>query len=131
MNGATIIIIEDQDYILDNMVLLLVNEGHIVHAARDGNSGLDLILKYKPDLIISDILMPGRDGYELLREVRNNPHTAHIPFIFITARSMDTSIKHGLNDYRADDYLVKPFTIDELLVSVHKILNRSGNFPAL
>lgn len=119
----TILVIEDDAAVLDNVQDLLMAEEYVVIPARDGREGLKEARLRKPDLVICDIMMPDVDGYEVLRELRSRSDTQHIPFIFVTARAGRSDQRTGM-DLGADDYLVKPFSSRELLSAVQSRLER-------
>lgn len=99
-----------------------------VHAAADGAAALSAAKSSPPDLILSDIMMPGLDGFALLRELRADPRTRTVPIILLSARAGEESILEGL-EQGADDYLAKPFTTQELLARVrtHLTMARARN----
>lgn len=121
---AKILIIEDADSIRELITEILMNEGFQAIAASNGQQGLQLANTEFPDLIICDIMMPGLDGYGVLEQLRQNPKTVIIPFIFLTAKSGKKDLREGMQ-LGADDYLTKPFTEDELLNSVRSRLEHS------
>ena len=98
-------------------------EGYKVTTAGDGAQALRMALENHPDLIIADIGMPGMDGWELCSQIRLNPFTSFIPFIFLTERTEAPDRIRGLQ-MGADDYLTKPFEMDELIARVHLIFQR-------
>jgi two-component system sensor histidine kinase/response regulator len=112
-----ILVIEDDPSILETTLDALSLEGFDALGAENGRIGLQRAQEQLPDLIISDIMMPDLDGHELLAEIRQNPATAMIPFIFVTARASRTDLRQGM-ELGADDYLSKPFTTDELLAAI-------------
>ncbi|MBK9246685.1 MAG: response regulator [Ignavibacteria bacterium] len=113
-----ILIIEDEPYIREGTALLLEDQGFNPITAEDGSIGIQMAFLHKPDLIICDVMMPNVDGYGVINKLRQDPETAHIPFIFLTAKIDRTSTRMGMN-LGADDYLTKPFTLDELLSAVN------------
>lgn len=119
-DAPTVLVVDDTPEVRQLVGEIL--EGHYhVRYAEDGESGWDSIQAIKPDLIISDVMMPRVDGYELCRRVKSNAATEAIPFVLLTARAQ-TSLKiEGLNR-GADDYLVKPFNSEELLARVRALL---------
>jgi two-component system response regulator AtoC len=119
-----VLVIEDDPSIRANVVELLGEEGFDVHASDNGLEGLALVKARPPDLIICDIMLPGADGYTVLKAVREYTKTAHIPFIFLTAKSDRADMRAGMN-LGADDYVSKPFTLLELLEAVKTRLRRS------
>jgi DNA-binding response OmpR family regulator len=126
----TIIVIEDEETVRENISLLLENEGYQVVLAGTGLTGLQQICEIKPDLVICDIKMPGLDGYQVLQIMRQDNGLAKIPFIFLTALSDRNNWRKGM-ELGADDYLTKPFTRHELLKAIDARLTRltsAGNY---
>ncbi|MGE5679735.1 MAG: response regulator transcription factor, partial [Bacillota bacterium] len=108
MQARKIVVIEDDISLRDNIEQLLEEFGYRVLSAEDGKKGIKIIKEILPDLIISDIMMPGIDGYEVLRQLGSDPKTLTIPFIFLTARAEMKDLREGML-LGADDYLIKPF----------------------
>ena len=115
-----ILVIDDAQYILDNIAILLGIEGYDVETASDGVEGVDKAFAIIPDLILCDISMPRMDGFEVLKAVRDNPATSSTPFIFLSAFA---NIREGMN-LGSDDYIVKPFTRNVLLASIKARMER-------
>lgn len=124
-----ILVIEDQDPIRTNILELLDAEGYSVMGAENGRVGVQLAREFLPEVIVSDIVMPELDGYEVLQELRQDPATATIPFIFLTAKADKSDLRQGMN-LGADDYLVKPFTQRELLEAISVRLNKHSQISA-
>lgn len=120
-----ILIIEDEEYIREGAALLLEDQGFATITAEDGAIGIDMALSEAPDLILCDVMMPNIDGYGVLYRLRQEPTTAGIPFIFLTAKVDRTSVRMGM-DLGADDYLTKPFTLDELVGAVNTRLEKQA-----
>lgn len=118
-----ILLIEDEKILRGEVVEWLMLEGFDVVSAADGIEGVEAAVKHQPDLIISDITMPRLDGHGVLLEVRANPATAHISFIFVTARAAYDDVRFGM-DLGADDYITKPFTRLELLNAIQVRLDK-------
>jgi two-component system, sensor histidine kinase and response regulator len=118
---SQILVIEDEQEIRQNLVKILEYEGYTALGAEDGRAGVALAKQHRPDLIICDIMMPALSGYGVLIELRRNPRTAAIPFIFLTAKSTKKDIRQGMQ-FGADAYLTKPVDLDALLVQVATIL---------
>ncbi len=116
---SLLLLVEDNEDLLYNLKLTLEFNDYDVLTARNGLEAINMLRKTEtlPDLIISDIMMPQMDGYELFRTVSKNPIWASIPFIFLTARTTPEDIRFG-KMLGADDYLVKPFEEEDLLASV-------------
>ena len=108
-----ILVIEDDDQVRENIEEILELENFEATTAKNGFVGLQLAIEKLPDLIICDVMMPELDGYGVLKALQQNPATAAIPFIFLTAKVEHQDLRQGMN-LGADDYLTKPFTPDEL-----------------
>lgn len=113
----TILIIEDDAPLRLTLAERLTLEGFRVLTAADGPAGLRLVQEQPPDLILCDIMMPGLDGYGVLRGLQKDPRTAAIPFVFLTAKATPMQVRVGMG-IGADDYLCKPVTNAELLVTI-------------
>jgi diguanylate cyclase (GGDEF)-like protein len=120
-----ILVIEDDANVRTLILKLLQAEGFEVINASDGRAGVQLAQVYEPDLIICDIMMPECDGYEVLNQLRQNPETANIPFIFLSAKSERVDLRQGM-ELGADDYLTKPFKRAELLGAVAARLSKQA-----
>lgn len=114
---SKILIIEDEDAVRENILDLLEAEDFETIAAANGRIGVHLAISEVPDLILCDMMMPQLDGYGVLTAVRQDPSTATIPFIFLTAKSAKSDFRQGMN-MGADDYITKPFTRAELLSAI-------------
>jgi DNA-binding NarL/FixJ family response regulator len=119
----TILVIEDQPVMRHKTVTILKMEGFEVLEAGNGAEGIRLAHDELPDLILCDIMMPDRDGYEVLQAVRTNRATAITPFIFLTAKGEKTDLRAGMN-LGADDYLVKPTPRADLLEAIEARFER-------
>jgi diguanylate cyclase (GGDEF)-like protein len=119
----TILVIEDESIIRENLLRLLKAEHFRAIGAEDGRVGLQLAQTQPPDLILCDILMPQMDGYEVLKHLQQNPATAPIPFLFLTAKANKDDFRAGM-DLGADDYLTKPFTSAQVLKAIATRLNK-------
>ena len=118
-----ILVIEDEPTILANVLQILEIGGYEATGAENGLEGIELARRSTPDLIISDIMMPGADGYDVLLHIRNDTAMSMTPFIFLTALADKAAMRQGF-EFGADDYLTKPFTASELLVAVSTRLER-------
>jgi two-component system sensor histidine kinase/response regulator len=118
-----ILLVEDDTALLDGMSDTLEMQGYKTVQASNGREGLAALEELRPDLIISDIMMPEMDGYAFHREVIGNALTATIPFIFLTAKSDQADVIRGLRE-GVDAYLTKPFDLEELLIHVQNKLSR-------
>lgn len=118
---SNILIIEDDPAVRENLEEILEFKGFRVFSTADGKEGLDMALKKEPDLIISDIMMPEMDGYQLLTRVREIPALTNTPVILLTAKNMIDSKIQGL-EIGADDYVTKPFNSKELIVRIENLI---------
>jgi phosphate regulon transcriptional regulator PhoB len=124
MNTKKILIVDDEPDILELISYNLKKEGFHLSTALDGEDALTKVRTDHFDLIILDLMLPGIHGIELCRILRNNPKTAHVPIIMLTARGEESDKVHGL-ETGADDYMTKPFSPKELIARVKAILRRS------
>ena len=126
---ATIVAVDDDPSILELVKINLELLGHTVMAAPDGETGYALVQQHNPQLVILDVMMPGVDGYTVCQRIRKNQAVSEVPVLMLTALGVvDDKIK-GF-DAGADDYLVKPFEIPELMVRVRALLRRYTATPA-
>lgn len=121
MTKAKILLIEDDRYVRENAAEILEYDGYTTQTAKDGVDGLALVEPFQPDIILCDIMMPRMDGYNVLMQLKENRETASLPFVFITAKVSRAEQRFGMN-LGADDYLMKPFTPEELLQTVESRL---------
>ena len=126
MSKQRILAIEDDGAIRRGLVDALRFAGYQTLEAARGDTGLDMAVSCDFDLLLLDLVLPGRDGLEILREVRRLRPT--LPVIILTARGEETDRVRGLHD-GADDYVVKPFSVKELLARVEAVLRRSPQRP--
>jgi DNA-binding response OmpR family regulator len=122
--SALILVVEDQPAMLDNLRISLEMAGYRVLTARDGLEALDVLQAETVDLILADVAMPRLNGYQLYEQLAENPQWARIPFIFVTARALDSDIRYG-KGLGVDDYLTKPIQLADLLASVQGKLRRA------
>lgn len=120
----TIVVIEDDYIIRDNIIQILIESNFNATGFDDGNLALKNILNSPPDLIICDIMMPKMSGYEVIKAIKENSQTNMIPFIFTTAKAENKELRKGM-ELGASDYLIKPFTIKQLLTSVNLKIKES------
>jgi len=120
---STVLVVEDRREVLEVLQRTLSDNGYSVLTADDGDSGLQMALDHRPDLVILDIGLPKRSGLHVARELRNRAFTA--PVLMLTARDTVSDKVTGF-DAGADDYLAKPFDYDELLARVKALLRRAS-----
>ena len=116
-----ILVVDDEEHIIELVELYLEKEGYRVTSALDGDAAVEKFLSEKPDLLVLDIMLPGKDGLEVLREIRK---TSQVPVIMLTARESEVDKVVGL-ELGADDSLTKPFSPRELVARVKAVLRRS------
>lgn len=124
---SKILIVEDEAQLARFVELELIHEGNSVDKAEDGRTGLDMALSNDYDLILLDVMLPGINGFEVLRRIRVKKET---PVILVTARDAVMDKVSGL-DAGADDYITKPFAIEELLARIRVALKRKGAVAAV
>lgn len=120
----TILIIEDNKEMAENISAILNLSQYNVLAAYDGKSGIEMVHRHNPDLILCDIMMPKLDGYSVLHILSADSTTAKIPFIFLTAKTEKNDFRMGMN-MGADDYITKPFDGFELLKVIETRLKKN------
>ena len=120
-----LLVVEDIPDILKLLETALSFKGYRVVTARNGEEALEAIQKERPQMIVSDILMPKMDGFSLLHRLRINSDTRKIPVVFLSAKGQDSEIQTGL-DLGAEEYLLKPFAPDQLTERVKVILAKFG-----
>jgi phosphate regulon transcriptional regulator PhoB len=124
MTTKNILIVDDEPDIVELISYNLKKEGFHLSTALDGEEALQKVRTGHLDLIILDLMLPGIHGMELCRILRNNPRTAHVPIIMLTARGEESDKVRGL-ETGADDYMTKPFSPKELIARVKAVLRRS------
>ncbi|MEQ9090068.1 MAG: response regulator [Balneola sp.] len=121
LGEAKVLLVEDNDD-FRNYLKSLINEKYDVEVAKNGLEGLNKMSHFKPDIVVSDIMMPKMNGFEMMKAIRRTPRFQHTPFIFLSAKDSDVDIETGLN-FGADIYLTKP-TNNKLLLTQIKVLLR-------
>ena len=125
----TVLVVDDEADILDLIAFNLQRQGLKVLTARDGLSAVFLAKEHQPDLIVLDLMLPGRDGFGVFKDLRGDTRTSQIPVIMLTARGeLDDRIT-GL-ELGADDYVTKPFSPKELVLRVQALLKRTKKIVA-
>lgn len=123
-----ILIVEDERDIADLVGFNLERAGYEVLKAHDGITGAEMAIQQRPDLVILDLMLPGKDGYGVFKEIRRDSRSRDIPVIMLTARAQTEDRIQGL-EAGADDYLTKPFSPKELMLRVQAVLKRSDGPP--
>ncbi len=129
MHKKNILIVDDEPDLVQLVSYNLKKEGFSVSSVSDGEDALQIIKKTEFKLILLDLMLPGIQGMEVCRILRNNPKTEHIPIIMLTARVEEADKVRGL-DTGADDYMTKPFSPKELIARVNAVLRRTGERAA-
>ncbi|MGQ9476192.1 MAG: response regulator transcription factor [Actinomycetota bacterium] len=127
-----ILVVDDDREMVELIELFLGNAGYTTISAFSGEEALEKTFREKPDLILLDIMMPRVDGWEVLRRIKNDPETRNTPVAFITARTQNIDKMIGLSVMKAAGYITKPFSKQELLTEVRRILDerRRGQAPS-
>ena len=119
----TVLVIEDELQTRNVFLKCLTFEGFQACGASNGSEGIQLAQKYRPDLVVCDIMMPDMDGYSVLSHLRHSPATAAMPLIFLTAKVTMADLRRGM-ELGADDYLTKPCTVEQFLSAITTRLQR-------
>lgn len=118
-----IICVEDEPDMIDLIRLILSRRGFEVKGAAGGVEGLRLIRQEPPDLVLLDLMMPDMDGWEVYQQLKADEATKHIPVIVVTAKAQSIDRVLGLHIAKVDDYITKPFSPQDLMNSVEKVLD--------
>lgn len=121
MGKKKILAVDDEPNILMSIEFILEMEGYEVHTARDGEEALEVAERARPDLILLDINMPRKDGYEVCRMLREKPYMTGTKVIMLTAKGQTLEKKKGL-EVGADEYVTKPFNAEDLLEKIRKMI---------
>lgn len=125
MKKIKILIVEDEPDISEAIEYKLVKEGYDTITSPDGEEALQLLKTELPELVLLDLMLPGLDGLEVCRKIKENPETRHIPIIMVSAKGEESDIVLGLG-LGADDYITKPFSLKELAGRVKAVLRRGA-----
>lgn len=119
----TVLVVDDEAILRANLREMLTFEGYDVIEAENGAVAVQLAQRHLPDVIICDVVMPEMDGFEVLRQLRENQVTASIPMLLVTAQADKASVQHGLA-LGADGYILKPFAFNDVLSKVRSCLGQ-------
>lgn len=122
----SILCIEDEPEMIDLIRLILGRRGFEVKGATSGADGLKMIREEQPDLILLDLMMPAMDGWEVYQQIKADERTKGIPVIVVTAKAQSIDRVLGLHIAKVDDYIAKPFSPQELMNSVEKVIKSKG-----
>jgi DNA-binding response OmpR family regulator len=121
-NLKCILCVEDEPEMIDLIRLILGRRGFDVKGASGGVEGLKMIRQEMPDLVLLDLMMPDMDGWEVYQQMKADDKTKHIPVIVVTAKAQSIDRVLGLHIAKVDDYIAKPFSPQDLMNSVEKVL---------
>jgi DNA-binding response OmpR family regulator len=122
--GERILIADDEPNIVVSLEYLMKREGFEVTVANDGEAALKAVASLRPDLILLDIMLPKKDGFEVCQQIRANPEWRGVKVVMLTAKGRDTEVTKGLA-LGADAYVTKPFSTKDLVAQVRKLLGLS------
>jgi two-component system phosphate regulon response regulator PhoB len=129
MGKEKILVVDDEEDILELVKYNLAKEGYEITSALSGEKALSRATEKKFDLIVLDLMLPGLDGLEVAKRLKNNPDTHHIPIIMLTAKGEEADVVTGL-EIGADDYITKPFSPRVLLARIKAVLRRGPEVAA-
>jgi DNA-binding response OmpR family regulator len=122
--NRTVVIVEDEQEMIDLIQLILSRRGFDVIGANGGIKGLEAIREHKPDLVLLDLMMPEMDGWQVYQQLKADEDTANIPVIVVTAKAQNIDKVLGLHIAKVDDYIPKPFSLEELVERIEAVLKR-------
>jgi two-component system response regulator VicR len=126
-NMKIVVCIEDEPEMIMLIKAILNRKGYDVTGAANGREGLETIDRVRPDLILLDLMMPGMDGWEVYQKLKASETTQNIPVIIVTAKAQSIDKMLGLHIAKVDDYIAKPFSPQELVESIEKVLAKRLN----
>jgi len=121
-NTRRVVYIEDEQEMVDLVRLILSRKGYEVIGSNGGRDGLEKVRQEMPDLVLLDLMMPDMDGWDVYQQMKAGEATRHIPVIVVTAKAQSIDKVLGLHIAKVDDYISKPFSPQELVDSVEKVL---------
>jgi len=120
-----VLVVEDEPNILDSLSFLMKQAGFDVRLARDGDAALRMVESAAPDLVLLDIMLPRRDGFDVCRTIRANPEWKDVRIVILTAKGRAPDRRKGMQ-LGADEYITKPFSNREIVERVQKVLDGGG-----
>ena len=117
----SILVVEDEPNIVDSLSFLMKQAGFQVQIARDGDAAIRVMESRVPDLVLLDVMLPRRDGYDVCREIRGNPAWGDVKIMMLTAKGRALDRRKGM-ELGADDYVTKPFSTREIVSRVQQLL---------
>ncbi|MDU3723518.1 MAG: response regulator transcription factor, partial [Clostridium celatum] len=123
MANEKILVVDDEEHIAELIRYNLESNGYKILSANNGIDAMKIVLEERPNLILLDLMIPGKDGYDVCKEIRSTKEVMNTPIIMLTAKSEEIDKILGL-ELGADDYITKPFSVRELLARVKAVLRR-------
>jgi len=117
----SVLVVEDEPNIVDSLSFLLKQAGFQVQIARDGDAAIRVMESRVPDLVLLDVMLPRRDGYDVCREIRENPAWGDVKIMMLTAKGRALDRRKGM-ELGADDYVTKPFSTREIVARAQRLL---------
>lgn len=121
-----VVYIEDESEMIDLVRLILNRRGYEIIGANGGRDGLDMVRQQIPDLVLLDLMMPDMDGWDVYQQMKADERTQNIPVIVVTAKAQSIDKVLGLHIAKVDDYISKPFSPQELVDSVEKVMAKKN-----
>jgi DNA-binding response OmpR family regulator len=121
MAKKSILVVEDEESLLKLESILFTSKGYDVTGVRDGRAALDALALSRPDVVVLDVMLPGPDGFEICRAIKDNPATSSIPVVILTAKKSSMDLERGRNA-GADAYLTKPFKSVKVLEVIEGLI---------
>lgn len=125
MAKNSILVVEDEESLLKLESILFTSKGYRVTGVRDGEAALEAIARNRPDVVVLDVMLPGPDGFEICRSIKENPETSSIPVLILTAKKSSLDLERG-RQAGADAYLTKPFKSVKVLEVIEGLIGARG-----
>ena len=129
MAKERILVVDDEEDILELVRFNLSREGHEVICAETGEKALEILKAEPVDLMVLDLMLPGMDGFSVVKRAKSDLRIKHVPIVMLTAKSSETDVVAGLQ-LGAEDYIIKPFSPRVLIARIHKVLRRISQTPS-
>ena len=120
--GHSVLLIEDEPNIIEAISFILSRDGWTVHSHSNGADASNEVIRRQPDVVVLDVMLPGKTGFEVLQEIRENTETANIPVLMLTARGQNKD-REKAESYGANMYMTKPFSNSEVLEKVKTLVS--------
>jgi twitching motility two-component system response regulator PilH len=125
MSMARILVVDDSPTVLNMIADMLVEVGHEVLTATNGEDAVRSAIQEQPNLVLLDVILPKINGYQVCRQLKSTPETGHIPVVLVTRKAKDSDRHWGM-EQGADDYITKPFDANDLLSVVGRFVPQTG-----